>query len=130
MYSLCLINTHFLCFCLNAMQSTVRIVIFNILPSTTYILNRGKLTCLASSSILVFKFPSDNGVYLSNNGAMNSGYIVINNNEVRTANTHNQMKKKRPPHLTILMVAAVIGTVITWITMKFLILSLVKNPKD
>lgn len=78
-----------------------------------YILNRGKLTCFASSSILVFKGPSGNGVYLSNSGAMNSGYIVIINNEVTTANTHNQMKKKRPPHLTMLIAAAAIGNAIT-----------------
>lgn len=76
-------------------------------------MNSGKLTCLASSSILVFKGPSGNGVYLSNNGAMNSGYIVMINNEVTTANTHNQIKKKRPPHLTILIAAAVIGKAMT-----------------
>lgn len=84
-----------------------------ILPSTIYILNKGKLTCRASSSILVFNRPSGNAVNLSNNGAINSGYIVIINNEVITQNIHNQIKKKRPVNLTILIAAAVTGKVIT-----------------
>lgn len=93
-----------------------------------YILNKGKLTCFASSSILVFKTPSGNGVYLSNNGAINSGYIVMMNNEVTTANTQSQMKKKRPPHFTMLIAAAVIGNAITCTNKKFLTLSLMKKP--